>query len=384
MSNLRIAIAAGGTAGHINPALALAEELQERGHNIVFVGQQHKLEGRLVTQAGFDFLPIEVQGFVRSKPWTALRALTKMKTAQKKIGAYFDEHGKPDVCVGFGAYVEVPLLRWACKHKVPYIIHEQNSVAGLANKLCAEHAAAIAVALKPAQGSFEKRGKHAVSVTGNPVRSQITNANRDEARKKYGIGADEICLLVFGGSLGAQAINEALVANRDALLALPGVHILHATGNDGYDTTAEALSLTQETKKRYNLVSYIDDMGDALAAADAVLSRAGASTIAELVATHTPSILVPYPHATADHQTTNACVLSDAGGAIVLDDEKLSSPTFLIAITEVLTNHEARSQMADALSQISKKSAATLLANMVEDVADRDGKASTYEGERKS
>ena len=155
---MTVAIAAGGTAGHINPALALAEELRDRGHHVVFVGQSHKLEGRLVPEAGFDFVPITVTGFDRSRPWTALSSLWRVNKAKRSLASLFSKVGKPDAAIGFGAYVEVPLLGWCKDAGVPYLLHEQNSVPGLANKMMSSHAARVCISVPAARSVFERGG----------------------------------------------------------------------------------------------------------------------------------------------------------------------------------------------------------------------------------
>ena len=164
--SLKITIAAGGTAGHINPALALAEELRDRGHSVSFVGQTAKLEGRLVPEAGFPLIPIHVQGFDRSRPWTAVQSLAMVLRAKGALGRAFAEQGAPNVCLGFGAYVEVPLLEWCRKNGVPYLLHEQNSVPGLANKMCAAHAARVCCALALEGGEGLRQG--AADARGGP------------------------------------------------------------------------------------------------------------------------------------------------------------------------------------------------------------------------
>ena len=153
---MTVAIAAGGTAGHINPALALAEELRDRGHHVVFVGQSRKLEGRLVPEAGFDFVPITVTGFDRSRPWTALTSLWRVNKAKRALASHFSKVGKPDAAIGFGAYVEVPLLGWCKGAGVPYLLHEQNSVPGLANKMMNSHAARVCISVPAARAVFER------------------------------------------------------------------------------------------------------------------------------------------------------------------------------------------------------------------------------------
>lgn len=158
---LTVAIAAGGTAGHINPALALAEELAARGHTVRFFGQSSRLEATLVPQAGFDFSVIEVTGFDRSKPWTLVSAVVRMALAERRLTKLFAAQGAPDVAVGFGAYVEMPVVRWCARHGVPYVLHEQNSVPGLANKVSARQASALCLSflrlLRPSRGRPDRR-----------------------------------------------------------------------------------------------------------------------------------------------------------------------------------------------------------------------------------
>ncbi len=364
---LEVVIAAGGTAGHINPALALAEELRDRGHHVRFVGQTRRLEGRLVPQAGFELIPIEVSGFDRSRPWTAVTSLWQVWRAKQALGRRFKEEGAPDVAIGFGAYVEVALLGWCKDARVPYLLHEQNSVPGLANKMMADHARAVCISVPAAAAAFE--GKAPVVETGNPVRRSVIAGDAERGRAALGVPADAEMLLVFGGSLGARSINEAMARLKGELLAIDNLYVVQSTGKDGYDAAAAALALTEAEKGRWKLVSYIDDMGDCLAAADLILSRAGASSIAEIAALCAPSVLVPYPHATADHQTTNARFLTDAGAAVMFTDAQLETPAFDAKLRELLTKADARRAMRDAAATLGQANAAVALANQVEKAA---------------
>lgn len=373
MSSSRyIAIAAGGTAGHINPALALAEVLKARGHKVSFIGQTTHLEAKLVTQAGFDFIPIHVSGFDRRRPWTVVSALMRMMSAKRVLAHHF-RNEKPDVCVGFGAYVELALVEWAKSQQVPIVLHEQNSIVGLANKLSARKASAVCVAFPQAMQAFRPHISLScrLEVVGNPTRSSITDATREASRAKLNIPAHALVLLVFGGSLGAQHLNEQIVRRKGALLGIEGLYIIHATGQSGYDTTRSCLDLTEDEAQRWRLVPYIDDMGAALAASDLVVSRAGASTIAEIAAVGRPSILVPYPQATADHQTMNAHLLVDAGAARLVKDIDLDREVFDDALFDLLENSDLRQTLHERASQLSKNNASLRLADVVESYAHR-------------
>lgn len=368
--SLNVTIAAGGTAGHINPALALAEELRDRGHHVSFVGQTAKLEGRLVPEAGFDFIPIKVAGFDRSRPWTALTSLRLVHAAEKDLSRRFASQGAPDVCIGFGAYVEVPLLSWCKKHDVPYLLHEQNSVPGLANKMCAANAARVCCALPQALSAFEGKGDAASHVvTGNPVRRSVINASRKAGRAAFGVPEDACMLLVFGGSLGAHHLNEAVCDLKAELQARPDLYVIHSTGADDAGFVTERLALTEAERARWQVAPYISNMGEALAAADLVVSRAGASSIAEIAALAVPSILVPYPHATADHQTTNAHYLVDAGAARLVPDSELDGASFSSCLLGLLDAPRERDAMREAAAGLGSAQAAGALADQVESVA---------------
>jgi len=362
---MKIAIAAGGTAGHINPALALAEELRNRGHEVVFFGQERRLEATLVPEAGFQLVPIEVSGFDRTRPWTLVMAVRQIAAAVKKLDAHFAQAGAPDAAIGFGAYVELPLLRWCAKRGVPYLLHEQNSVAGLANKVSARKAHTICIAFPQAEAAFSGKAQR-IAVTGNPVRASVVAASRAQARSAMGLTDDEVLLLVFGGSLGARHINQAVCALKEELLARRSLRILHSTGKDEHGSVVADLALTSDERKRWSVAPYIDNMGEALAAADCVLSRAGASSVAEIAARSVPALLIPYPLATADHQTVNAHLLVDAGAADMLSDAHLDDPAFSDALLALVDDASKRARMREAASTLGAANAAQALADEVE------------------
>ena len=366
---LNVAIAAGGTAGHVNPALALAEELRERGHRVRFFGETRRLEGKLVPEAGFDFFPVRVTGFDRSRPWTVITALAHLAREEGRLVKEFRAHPDlcPDVAIGFGAYVELPLVRAAAKLHIPVALHEQNSVPGLANKQSARVASLIAIAQPSVAAVFERAGasKVAIEFTGNPVRASVLAGDRARGRAAEGVGAGETLLLVFGGSLGAKHLNDRMAALKDELLAVPGLRVIHSTGAADYEDARAALALTDAEAARWDVRPYIDGMGDMLAAADLVLSRAGASSIAEIAALAAPSVLVPYPHATADHQTTNARYLVDAGAAVMFPDADIDGDAFRDELLGLLRSPERREAMRAAARGLGQDRAAQVLADAV-------------------
>lgn len=372
-ARLKVAIAAGGTAGHVNPALALAEELRERGHEVRFYGESRRLEGKLVPQAGFDFTPVHVTGFDRSRPWTLLTALAHLSRAEGRIVRDFknDPALRPDVAIGFGAYIELPLVRAAAKLGIPYALHEQNSVPGLANKQSAKGASLIAIAQPSVAEVFVKHGASpdAVRFTGNPVRASVLAGDRARGRAEVGVPEGATLLVVFGGSLGAHHLNARMASLKDDLLAVDGLYVLHSTGADDYEDTVASLALTPAEAARYQVRPYIDDMGDVLAAADFVLSRAGASSIAEIAALAVPALLVPYPFATADHQTTNARYLVDAGAAELCPDAEIDGQPFADALLELARDAGLRARMREAARGLGQDRAAQALADALEALA---------------
>lgn len=370
---LTVAIAAGGTAGHVNPALALADELRDRGHEVHFFGESRRLEGTLVPKEGFPFHPVHVTGFDRRRPWTLVTALMHLSHEEHRLIEAFGsgELPMPDVAIGFGAYLELPLMRAAAKLGIPIALHEQNSVPGLANKRTAKSARLIALGQPAAEDVMRSCAGRSSEVvfTGNPVRSSVLEGDRSRGRVALGIPQDATVLLVFGGSLGARHVNERLASLKRELLAIEGLHVVHSTGKNGYDETLQALDLTDAEASRWRVMPYIDDMGDTLAAADLVVSRAGASSVAEIAALAVPSILVPYPLATADHQTTNARLLTDAGAAVKFSDDDIDGDAFRDELLGLLGDAPRCASMREAARGLAQDKAAAMLADLLEGIA---------------
>ena len=203
-------------------------------------------------------------------------------------------------------------------------------------------------------------------VTGNPVRKSVLSADRAASRQELGIADNQTLLLIFGGSLGARSINETFAALKQELLSRPNLRIIQSTGQKLYDEVVSLMKLSDEEAARWEVKPYISNMGATLAAADLVVSRSGASSVAEIAALELPSILVPYPLATADHQTTNAHLLSDAGAAILVPDNQVGTTTFSTALFDLVDNADQRKKLSEAAATLDQRSAASLVADAVE------------------
>lgn len=357
-----VVISGGGTAGHINPALALAETLQQRGCDVRFAGTPKGLEARLVPEAGIPFTAFEAAGFNRNHPTSIVRALRLISASTRKAKAWFADI-KPDVVVGFGGYVCIPVGRAAEAMGIPVVVHEQNSVMGMANKYLAKKAAAVCVTYDRAAEPLADKSR--VHLTGNPVRASIFDATRAEGREVFGVPEDARMLLITGGSLGARHLNQAIVARKDMLLGYEDLHVVHVTGPKEFDAVTQELALTPEQAKRWQIVGYTNQMGQAMAAADFVISRAGATSLAEISARGVPALLVPFPFATEDHQTMNAHAYVDAGAAFMIADADVESPEFTSLVKSLIEDETVRARMRKAAQGQKTKDAAAKLADVV-------------------
>lgn len=362
-------ISAGGTAGHINPALAVADELRSRGHRVHFVGTPNHIESRLAKQAGFDFTGFPVSGFDKAHPFTLLTSSVKLLRATRAAKRLFKEQ-HPDAVATFGAYVSIPVGRAAFETGVPLVIHEQNSVPGMANEYLARHADVIAVTYPESTPAL--KGHQDPVVVGNPVRASFEACSRSEAREALEIPQDALVLLVMGGSLGAQHVNTAVSKMKDRLLAIDRLHVIHSTGESDYERIVDDLALTDEEAKRWRVSPYIESMDQVLWASDLAISRAGASSVAELMTVGVPAILIPYPHARGDHQTLNAQSCVKAGASKLISDDKVDSDEFSDLVMQLLEDATTRDTMAQACKSLSGSDARRSLANMIERAARRN------------
>lgn len=354
-------VCAGGTAGHINPALAVADELRSRGHEVTFAGTPNHIEAKLAVDAGFEFVGFEVAGFDKSRPLTLVSSGMKILKATGKAKRMFAER-RPDAVLTFGAYVSIPVGRAASQMGIPLIVHEQNSVAGMANRYLCKRADVTALTYAEAASGLEP--KHEPVVTGNPVRASFETCSRTAGRAYLDIPEDATLLLVFGGSLGARHINQAFAAMKERLLGIEGLFVVHSTGDKDFDSVEQSLALTDDEARRWRLFPYIDRMGDVLAACDLVVSRAGASSLSEIATLGVPAVLVPYPHARGDHQTLNAKSVVACGAAELVPDDQVEDVSFADLVVELLTDPGRRATMSAASTKLSGSDARKRLADL--------------------
>lgn len=360
--NKRVILTGGGTAGHIYPALALADKLQDLGIEIAFAGTERGVEAKLTKNCNFEFVSFDVSGFDRSRPWTGASALAKLMKSKNSAKRWLKSF-KPNAVVGFGGYVSVPVVMAAQKLGIKTAVHEQNSVMGIANADLAKHADLVCLTYKTAASKVADKNK--IKITGNPVRSEVLNASKKGGRALYGIDESALVLLVFGGSLGAKSINDAIFNLRNELLKNQNLHIIHICGKRDFNEISSKLELKNEHEERYHLVDYCYEMPKTLACADMIVSRAGATTLAEISARKIPALLVPFPYATADHQTKNAIDYVKSGAALMIKDDLVGTDCFEKELFALLENEDLRKKMRFAAETFKTENAADKLCNAI-------------------
>lgn len=338
---MRIIFAGGGTAGHINPALAVAGYVREEQPDaqILYVGAVGGMEERLVKQAGLEFRGIKISGF--SRKLTLLGLKKNVTTLKRIITASIEsrkiiEEFKPDICVGTGGYVSGPVLRKAAQMGIPVIIHEQNAFPGITTKMLAHKAEYVMLAVEQARKFFDDKCK--VVITGNPVRKEVISATQKEAKAKLKLD-DRPVILSFGGSLGARKINEAVIELIADTAKTDAFQHIHAYGQFGqwFLPTLEDKGVRPSEHPNLDIREYINDMQTCLAAADLVICRAGAITLSELQAQGKASILIPSPNVAENHQHHNAMALVSNRAASIIEEKELTGEVLVRKVKELLS-----------------------------------------------
>ena len=354
----RVIFTCGGTAGHINPAIALAQKIAEKnpGAEFLFVGAERGLEKDLVPKAGYAFRTVHISSFHRSfKPKEIkhnLGSLYNLMRAPGEAKAILKEF-RPDVVIGTGGYASFPMVKAAAKAGIPTAVHESNMVPGLTTKMLEPFADRIMVGFEECRKHYKHPEK--IVVTGTPVREDFFQLTRQEAKRELGVDDGRPLIVSFWGSLGASGMNRQMAD----MLALEEekepFHHIHAAGKNGYPLVKQLLrekGIDLEQHPSLQLREYIYDMARVCRAADLVICRAGASTISELTALGIPALIVPSPYVTNNHQEKNARVLEAAGGAVVLLEKDCSGALLFKTACDILRDDEKRASMEKAMTDL--------------------------------
>lgn len=360
---MKAVLAGGGTGGHVFPALALARELRVRDVETLMIGTGRGLEAAAFAAEGFSVEIIRVEKLKGMEVQAQAKSLVLLPQALIHALLVLGHH-RPQVVVGMGGYAAGPVSMAAVLRRIPLLIHEQNFAPGLTNRVLARVADVVAVTFEQSRSAFGRE----VVTTGNPVRREILETDRHKGCEALHLDPEKVTVLVFGGSQGARQINRAVV---EALPHLAGwedrLQIVHATGERDRDAIEEAY---RAWRGEARVLSFIHDMASAYAAADLVVSRAGATTIAELTALGKPALLVPYPFATNDHQRLNAEELVRVGGARVIPDQDLTGDRLAFELQTLLNDPSALGGMGRAAKGLGRPQATSHLADLVVQLAE--------------
>lgn len=354
----KILFAAGGTGGHLFPALAIAEEIRKKNPSTIFLfaGTKDKIEARVVPQRGFDFAAIWISGFHRGLRIQNL--LFPLKIVVSLMQSFFlINRFRPDVVVGTGGYVCGPVLFVASLRRIPTVLHESNSYPGITTRLLSSRVTKVFTAFE-ATNRWLKRTSN-VELVGTPTRESLDNVSKETAIRFFGLDEKKKTVLVFGGSLGASSVNRALIEVIEEL-AGRGLQFIWQTGENDYSDIKKRI----DGKNVGWVGAFIDRMDYGYGAADIVVSRSGATTIAELTRVGKPAVLVPYPYSAADHQTLNAKTIAQAGAAIIVPDGEVKAALGR-TILELLKDSARMESMSKASKSLGKPDAGRIIAEKI-------------------
>lgn len=361
----------GGTAGHIYPAVGVAQRLQELQPDceILFVGAEGRMESELVPREGFDIKTIKITGVSRELSLEGLKH--NMETMKNVISSTTEAKDiirafKPDAVIGTGGYVCYPVLKAAHSMKIPTLVHESNAVPGLTTKMLSGTADKILVGFEESRQYY--RHSERVVVSGTPVREEFKTLDKKMAREKLGIDPQKPLVLSVWGSLGASFMNKTMVGFIEKALGNPFFSVIHAAGKSGYRAMLEDMDkegIVDAKSKGMEIREYIYDMPLVMAAADLVVCRSGASTLSELCVLGKPAILVPSPNVTNNHQEKNARVLEKAGAAVLIPESEITPDKLLGSVSLLLTRPETLEAMSAQMRSIGVSNATERIADIV-------------------
>ncbi|MFZ5965847.1 MAG: undecaprenyldiphospho-muramoylpentapeptide beta-N-acetylglucosaminyltransferase [Bacillota bacterium] len=358
---MRVLIAGGGTGGHIYPAVAIANRMKEEIKNveIMFVGTKKGLESELVPKAGYPFKTITVSGFKRKLSPDTLKSFKDLFVGIVDAARVIKEF-KPDLVIGTGGYVCGPVLFIASLLNIKTVIHEQNVIPGVTNRILSKFVHRILVSFEESKDYFNNSNK--IVVTGNPIRKDFFLLDKEQCRKDLRISETQLVILSFGGSRGAEKLNEMMLKVIKKYNGREDVCIIHCTGNNHYENTLRDLNTNQIVlSKNIRIKEYIHDIPQYMAAADLVICRSGAITLAEITAVGLPAILIPSPYVTNNHQEYNARVLEKNGAAVLLLEKDINDKNIVELLNLLLKDKERLKEMGMKSRNLSKMNATDLI-----------------------
>lgn len=358
---MKVIMTGGGTGGHIYPAIAIADEIKSRHPDaeIIFVGTERGMEKDIVPKAGYPIKFITVSGLNRKNPVKLIKTLRDLNHGLHEAKQIIKEF-KPDLVIGTGGYVCGPVMKTAAGMGIKTYIHEQNAFPGLTNKLLSRGAERVFVAFDDAKKYFKTK-KEPVTV-GNPVRHAFTEVDRQAARESLGVKEDEFMVLSFGGSLGAQRINDEMTVAAERLRDRAGLRIFFVTGKRYYSSIMEN---ADKTNARVTYLQYIDDMPKYLNACDLAITRSGALTVSEITACGRASVMIPSPYVTNNHQYYNAKVVADRGGAILIEEKDLTNGEVADEIEQLMNDRQALEKMEKASAALGTVTSAGKICDII-------------------
>lgn len=357
---MRILITGGGTAGHINPAIAIANIFKQKDskNEILFIGTKNGLEKDLVPRSGYDIKFVHAKGFKRkltAKNLSVIMQFFKGYVEASKIIREF----KPDIAIGTGGYVAGAVLYSAHRHHIPVVIHESNAYAGVSNRFIARYAKLAYVNFENTVNTFHRAGK--VIVSGNPLKKELLNANRDEAREKLNLSNSEIYIVVMGGSRGSETLNECIVNMLNSYPVKGCFKMIFATGEADFESRSSLLNSRPDLSDMVKVVPYIYNVETHYAAADIVICRAGAMTCSEMCVMGKASIMIPSPYVTENHQERNARALEEQGANIVITENQLTPKLLYDKISYLIENPDLITQMSMNAKKLGKPDAGDII-----------------------
>lgn len=364
---MKAIITGGGTGGHIYPALAVAKKLQKENWDILYIGSIGGIEGDIIPDEEIRYQEIDVAPFYRHLTPKLISSFWKTGKGffqSRKIIKDF----KPDFVLGTGGFVAGPVVLAGSLMKIPTIIHEQNVYPGLTNKILSRFVDIVALNFTDARKHFSNKVKAEFETTGNPIRKAIMTADRKESFARLNLDPEKMTVLVFGGSQGSASINKAMITIYKQFQHLDKLQIIHIAGKNNYDDYRKVMKkkgINVSEYENYKIIPYLKKMELAYAVSDLIVSRAGATGIAEITAKGIPAILIPYPHAAADHQAYNARALADKDAAVIIPDSKLDGKMLLEHINKLINNKDRLKEMAVSSRKLGKPDAVENIINLI-------------------